>query len=58
MSENENYDIDITDSGASKTVSMEAGQIRKAWIYNDKSANLVKKRCICIKNRKTRTCKM
>ena len=25
----ENYDIDIADSGASKTVSMEAGQIRK-----------------------------
>jgi translation initiation factor 5A len=26
---NENYDIDVADSGASKTVSTEAGQIRK-----------------------------
>lgn len=29
MSDNENYDIDITDSGASSTISVEAGQIRK-----------------------------
>ena len=28
MSDND-YDIEITDSGASKTVSVEAGQIRK-----------------------------
>ena len=25
----ENYDVDITDAGASQTVSVEAGQIRK-----------------------------
>ena len=29
MSDNENYDIDSTDAGASQTVSVEAGQIRK-----------------------------
>ena len=29
MSDTENYSIDATDSGASKTVSVEAGQIRK-----------------------------
>ena len=29
MSDNENYDIDTTDAGASQTVSVEAGQIRK-----------------------------
>ena len=29
MSDNENYDIDSADAGASQTVSVEAGQIRK-----------------------------
>lgn len=31
----DNYEIDVTDAGASQTVSVEAGQIRKGWIYYD-----------------------
>mgnify|MGYP006092631671 CR=1 FL=1 len=36
MSDTENYSIDTTYSRASKTVSVEAWQFRKKWLYYDK----------------------
>ena len=56
MSGDDNYTIETTDSGASETVSVEAGQIRKGGYIMVKGKPCKVRDVSVSQNRQTRSC--